>query len=464
LDLLDATVAQEMGQADIRRRIRVIEETLASFNIQARVVEVNQGPTVTQFGVQPAPGITVNRIVARQNDLALALGAYPLRIEAPVPGKTVVGIEVPNTATALVGLRGIIETAAFQKLKARSKLAIALGQDVSGQAVAADLAKMPHLLIAGATGSGKSVCINSIIACLLFHTTPDEVRFIMVDPKMVELTNFNGIPHLVTPVVTEADKVVNVLKHALQEMNRRYHIFRESGARNIETYNRVASSRGRSRLPYMIIIIDELADMMMLAPEEVEKGICRIAQMARATGIHLVIATQRPSVDVITGLIKANIPARISFAVTSQVDSRVILDAIGAEKLLGRGDMLYMAADSSKTTRLQGAFVSDRELEAVVSFWKGQRLPQAQEALEAGTWTEPVEEESEDALLEQAVKLVQESGRVSTSYLQRKLHIGYNRAATLMDLLVDRGIVEVAAEGGRREVRLKQDEAAETDS
>jgi len=470
IEILENSIEAELSQSDIRRRVRVIEETLHSFNIDAKVVEVNQGPAVTQFGVQPAAGVSVNRIVARQNDLALALAASPIRIEAPVPGKAVVGIEVPNAITSLVGLRSVIESHPFQKVSAKSKLAIALGQDVSGQAVAADLGRMPHLLIAGATGSGKSVCINSIVACLLFHCTPEELRFIMVDPKMVELVTFNGIPHLLTPVVTEAEKVLGFLKWLVREMERRYRLFSDAGARNIEGYNKMATARsGREKLPYIVLVIDELADIMMMAPEEVEKTICRLAQMSRATGIHLVIATQRPSVDVVTGLIKANFPARISFAVTSQIDSRVILDTGGAEKLLGRGDMLYMASDSSKMLRLQGTFVSDKELEALVNFWRSAGvvapLP-GPTPLDLSSWNgeeEPLE--GSDELYDQAVAIVRQAGRASVSLLQRKLRIGYNRAARLIDLMEEDGIVSGPMEGGRsREVYDRSDETIELGS
>ena len=477
LELLEASLEQELSQSDIRRRVKLIEDTLASFNIGARVVEVNQGPTVTQFGVQPSPGITVNRIVARANDLALSLAAAPIRIEAPVPGKSVVGIEVPNAVTALVGLRGVIETAPFQRVKIKSRLAIALGQDVSGTPVCADLAKMPHLLIAGATGSGKTVCLNSIIACFLFNATPDEVKLLMVDPKMVELVGFNGIPHLIAPVVTDVSKVVHVLKWSTREMERRYKLFAASGARNIDGYNRLpALRRNGEPLPFIVVIIDELADVMMMAPEETERLICRLAQMARATGIHLLIATQRPSVDVITGLIKANFPARISFAVTSQIDSRVVLDMAGAEKLLGRGDMLYMAPDSSKTVRLQGTWVSDQELEQVVGYWKEQAAGMAPgiAEIDAGgdilsarqtnapasqglaPWTEESEGEDADELLQQAVETVRDAGRASASLLQRKLRIGYARAARLIDLMEEQGIIGGPAEGGRAREVLSQ--------
>jgi S-DNA-T family DNA segregation ATPase FtsK/SpoIIIE len=485
LELLEATIEQELSQSDIRRRVKLIEDTLASFNVAARVVEVNQGPAVTQFGVQPAPGITVNRIVARANDLALSLAAAPIRIEAPVPGKSVVGIEVPNAITALVGLRGVIETPPFQRVRVKSRLAIALGQDVSGNPVCADLAKMPHLLIAGATGSGKTVCLNSIIACFLFNATPDEVKLLMVDPKMVELVGFNGIPHLIAPVVTDVSKVVNVLKWSTREMERRYKLFAATGARNIDGYNRLPASRREGEpLPFIVVIIDELADVMMMAPEETERLICRLAQMARATGIHLLIATQRPSVDVITGLIKANFPARISFAVTSQIDSRVVLDMVGAEKLLGRGDMLYMAPDSSKTVRLQGTWVSDQELEQLVGYWKEQSAGQEPAAAEIDAggdvlparatntpanqglapWTDESEGEDADELLPQAVDAVRDAGRASASLLQRKLRIGYSRAARLIDLMEEQGIIGGPAEGGRAREVLSQIELEENAS
>jgi len=413
--------------------------------------------------VQPAPGVPVSRIVARQNDLALALASSPIRIEAPVPGRNVVGIEVPNSSIALVGLRSVIETTAFQKLHAKSKLAIALGQDVSGGPVVADLGKMPHLLIAGATGSGKSVCINALIACMLLHNTPDDMKLIMVDPKMVELVAFNGIPHLISPVITEVDKVINVLKWTAREMERRYKIFSASGARHIDAYNKTVTPKsGREYLPYILVIIDELADIMMLSPDEVERLLCRLAQMSRATGIHLVIATQRPSVDVITGLIKANFPARISFAVTSQVDSRVVLDMPGAEKLLGRGDMLYMASDSSSPVRLQGVFVSDQEIEALVTFWKSQS-PVAPPAADittpaAAPWQEPEADSAEDPLLEEAKRVVQQAGHASVSLLQRRLRIGYARAARLIDIMEAQGWVGGPVDGGRtRDVLLEED-------
>jgi S-DNA-T family DNA segregation ATPase FtsK/SpoIIIE len=430
-------------------------------------VEVNQGPTVTQFGVEPGyverrdrsgrikrSKIKVSKISSLANDLALALAASPIRIEAPVPGRHIVGIEVPNSEPSLVALRGAMESEAFRQLD--SKLKIALGQDVSGHAVMADLAIMPHLLIAGATGSGKSVCINSIVACLLCNNTPDTLRVLMVDPKMVELTNYNGIPHLIRPVVVELEEVVKVLNWTTREMDRRYRLFADSGSRNIENHNEGLVARGKGALPYIVVVIDELADLMMVSPDEVERSICRIAQMARATGIHLVIATQRPSVDVVTGLIKANFPARISFAVTSQVDSRVILDMGGAERLLGQGDMLYMASDSSKLVRLQGCFVSDRELNRLVHYWKGIRVPQElrpEDVVQQPLWADFIAKEQEaaqsDDLLDRAIEVVRKHNRASISLLQRRLRIGYSRAARLIDIMEEQDIIG-PEEGGSR--------------
>lgn len=478
-EIFEISTEREISQTEIRTRVRIIEDTLASFGVPARVVEVNQGPAVTQFGVEPGfveqklssgkvkrSKVKVSKISALANDLALALAASPVRIEAPVPGRGIVGIEVPNMETSLVTLRSVMETEAFQNIK--SNLALALGQDVSGQPAVADLAAMPHLLIAGATGSGKSVCINAIVACLLCRNTPDDLRLIMIDPKMVELSGYNGIPHLYDRVVVELERVVEVLKWTTQEMDRRYRLFSKAGARNLESYNASAPARGESVLPTIVVIIDELADLMMIAPEEVERHICRIAQMARATGIHLVIATQRPSVDVITGLIKANFPARISFAVSSQVDSRVILDTAGAERLLGRGDMLFMRPDSSKLARLQGCFVSDAEINRLVRYWKrartlGQPEPlrddEAHEPLQQPLWPDLIAQEKsaagEDPLLNQAIEIVRQHERASTSLLQRKLRVGYTRAARLIDMLEERNIVGPDPGGGRsREVLI----------
>jgi S-DNA-T family DNA segregation ATPase FtsK/SpoIIIE len=473
-EILEASPEQELSQSEIRERVRIIEDTLSSFGVPAKVVEVNQGPTVTQFGVEPGyierrdtngrvkrAKIKVSKIASLANDLALALAASPIRIEAPVPGRSVVGIEVPNSEIALVALRTVLESDNFRAIK--GPLPIALGQDVAGNPIVTDLATMPHLLIAGATGSGKSVCVNSIIASLLCTRTPGEVQFIMIDPKMVELTTYNGIPHLRAPVVIELERVVGVLHWATREMDDRYRLFNRARARNIEIYNQMLLAKGEKPLPYVVVVIDELADLMMIAPDEVERAICRIAQMARATGIHLVIATQRPSVDVVTGLIKANFPARISFAVTSQVDSRVIIDTPGADKLLGRGDMLFMAPDSSKLVRLQGCFVSDKELAALVRYWKGVRttpepiVPQA--VVQQQMWEEIEATETqaaqEDELLSKAIDIVQEHQRASISMLQRRLRIGYSRAARLIDTMERQGIIGPDPGGSRsREVLL----------
>ncbi|MBI5303423.1 MAG: DNA translocase FtsK 4TM domain-containing protein [Chloroflexi bacterium] len=466
--MLEESIESDMNQHEIRERVHRIEETLQHFGVPAKVIEVNQGPTITQFGVEPGfveqkgvdgkvhrVKVKVSRISALQHDLELALAAAPIRIEAPVPGRSVVGIEVPNSQIARVSLRGVMESDVFKNLEKKTKLRIALGQDVAGQPVCANLESMPHLLIAGATGSGKSVCVNAVIAGLLCTTTPADVRFVMVDPKRVELVNFNGIPHLLLPVVVEMDQAVAALENTVKEMDRRFKLFQSRGARNIEIYNQIVEGKpDEEKLPFLIVIVDELADLMMVAPDQVEHTITRLAQMARATGIHLILATQRPSVDVVTGLIKANFPSRISFAVTSQIDSRVVLDTPGAEKLLGRGDMLYMASDSSKLVRLQGCFVSDRELEKLVSFWKDFTPPPLptsptttpSEGYEQVTlWGEvapkPKTPSGDDDLLPQAMDVLQQNNRASISLLQRKLRIGYSRAARLMELLEEKGFV-----------------------
>jgi S-DNA-T family DNA segregation ATPase FtsK/SpoIIIE len=480
-DILEEGAEQELSQAEIRAKVRIIEETLKNFGVPAKVVEVNQGPTITQFGLEPGflerktrggkvrrVKVKVNRISALANDLSLALAASPIRIEAPVPGRSLVGIEVPNVSVSLVSLASVMESDGFRNID--SKLRLALGQDVAGQAISADLALMPHLLIAGATGSGKSVCINSITTCLLLNNTPEDMRLIMVDPKMVELTLFNGIPHLLVPVVVEIERVVATLKWLTQEMDRRYRMFSNAGARHIEMFNEMRISRGEAKLPYIVVLIDELADLMMVAPDEAERYICRIAQLARATGIHLVIATQRPSVDVVTGLIKANFPARISFAVTSQVDSRVVLDTMGAEKLLGRGDMLYMASDSSKLLRLQGCFVSDVELQRLVDYWRGFRtsppLPPGASLVQQPLWEEArareMEAASKDDLLGEAIAIVREQQRASTTLLQRRLRIGYSRAARLLDAMEEMGIIgpPEGATRGRRVLAADQERSA----
>jgi len=442
LDLLEEGSAARSGKDEVLRNTRVIEETLAHFNIQAKVIEVSVGPVVTRYELRPAAGVKLSRIESLDSDLALALAARTLRIEAPVPGKSVVGIEVPNLAIGMVTLRDVAETAMFKD--ASSKLTVALGRDVSGSPIVADLARLPHLLIAGQTGSGKSVSINSVICSLLLTATPDDVRLILADPKRVELAGFNHIPHLVVPVVTDHAKILNALYWAVGEMDRRYRLFARATARNIEAYN--ASRIGPDRVPYIVLIIDELADLMMSAPIQVEKAITRLAQLARATGIHLVVATQRPSVDVITGLIKANIPARIAFATASAIDSRTILDMSGAEKLLGRGDMLVLPPDVPKPIRAQGVFVSDREIEAVTRHWRIQRDPRYKlEILEdqdrARQREDGGDSDIEDDRYEEAVEIVRRAGQASVSMLQRKMTVGFARAGRLIDLMEQEGVI-----------------------
>ena len=527
-DLLESGTDTDLNNYAIREQVEIIEHTLDSFGAPATVVEINQGPTIVQFGVEPnyivarsgkRTKVKVGKVAGLADDLALALAAKSIRIQAPVPGKGYIGIEVPTPAKALVSLRDVMETAEFQKIK--SPLRIGLGQNVAGQPIAADLASMPHVLIAGTTGSGKSVCVNGIIACLLLQNTPDQLKLVMVDPKRVELTGYNGIPHLAAPVVVEIDRVVGVLQWAQREMDKRYQQFAEVGARNLIDYNKkIAKKEDVAALPYIVIIIDELADLMMLAPEETERAITRLAQMARATGIHMVIATQRPSVDVVTGLIKANFPARVAFAVASSTDSRVVLDTTGAERLLGQGDMLFQSPDAASPVRLQGCFVSPEELDKLINYWQTARRfnlvpastavtrpetlqppqpappterpsakpsvpkkkheplltaptpiaepvetvieenvvnvveetavtsptpePPAQQPL----WEEMqkvIEEqqaaEPEDDLLPEAIALVRQLKKASTSLLQRRFRIGYTRAARLMDYMEDQGII-----------------------
>ena len=446
-------------------RARVIEETLASFSAPAHVVEIHRGPTFTQYGVEPdfvetragKTRVRVNKIVSLADDLALALAAPSIRIQAPVPGRRYIGIEVPNTEAELVSLKEGMESKAFSGMNAFLKFV--LGKDVAGKPAAVDLAKMPHLLIAGTTGSGKSVCINSILCSLLMHRTPNELRLVMVDPKRVELTGYNGIPHLLTPVVVDHEKVVGTLQWMSREMDSRYKKFAEVGARNIDDYN----ARHADKLPYVVVVIDELADLMMLAPEETERNLNRLAQLARATGIHVIIATQRPSVDVITGMIKANFPARISFSVASGMDSRVVLDQVGAERLIGRGDMLFQAPDAPSPKRLQGVFVANDEIQRIVQFWKnqvqqiiakdpamGDRLPQ--KVFPSATLTQtPLFDEApdigEDEYLNKAIDIVRQEERASISLLQRKLRIGYTRAARLVDRLEELEIIGKAEQG-----------------
>jgi len=470
-DVLDpATPAAIQSHYD-KDRARIIEETLASFGAPAHIVEIHRGPAVTQFGVEPdfienragRTRVRVAKIVALEHDLALSLAAPSIRIQAPVPGKGYVGIEVPNSELTLVSLRELVETDAFRKVK--SSLRFALGKDVAGKPVCADLAAMPHLLIAGTTNSGKSVLVNAILSSLLLNNTPAELRLLLVDPKRVELTGYNSIPHLLAPVVVDAEKVTGALQWVLREMDQRYKKFAGAGARNITDYNR----QGNEKIPYLVIVIDELADLMMLAPDETEHNLTRLAQLARATGIHLIVSTQRPSVDVLTGLIKANFPARIAFMVASNTDSRVILDQPGADRLLGRGDMLYQAPDAPSPVRLQGVFVSDPEIQRLVDAWRvialnrsaqGAEMPEnhAVEMIPAGV---PLKQgalfgESDpggDPLLKDAVEIVRRERKASISMLQRKMRVGYTRAARLVDTLEEQGIIGPQQQGSQvREV------------
>ncbi len=488
--LLDDFSESEVDDNEKRTKARVIEDTLASFKIEAQVRNMKVGPAVTQYLLQPAIGIKVSRITGLERDLALALAAPSVRIEAPVPGTSYVGIEVPNSAISSVSMKEVIDTDAFAQHK--GKLKLALGRDLSGAPVITDLTKAPHLLIAGATGAGKSAAINSIVCTLLIHYTPDDLKFIMVDPKMVEMVMYNHIPHLLAPVVTELERVVSLLKWAVREMERRYKLLAQKGYRNIESFNLAArkGTAGSDPLPYIVIIIDELADLMLMAPDEVETLICRLAQMARAIGIHLILATQRPSVDVVTGLIKANFPTRMAFAVTSQTDSRVILDQNGAEQLLGKGDMLYLASDASKPIRVQGTFVSDKEIEGIARFWRAAQKPTSEQSGPKPLPLKPIQRDTQpgdgaaaeeheqptvtvsalpdahtghltdseqDELLPKAIQLVRQHERASASLLQRRLRIGYSKAAQLIELLEQQGVVG-PAEGSRSREVLSEDD------
>ncbi|MCO5207925.1 MAG: DNA translocase FtsK [Anaerolineae bacterium] len=504
-DMLVVGSDPEMNNDVIREQARIIEHTLASFGAPGKIVDTNFGPTVTQFGVEPMylesrsgkrMKVKVSKIAGLADDLALALAAKSVRIQAPVPGKGYIGIEVPNPDKVLVSLRDVMESPEY--LSINSPLRIGLGQDVAGRPIAADLTKMPHLLIAGATGSGKSICVNSIIACLLLQNTPDDLRLVMVDPKRVELTGYNGVPHLAAPVVVDMERVPGVLSWSMKEMDKRYDLFAKVGTRNIGGYNRKALKEGKQKLPYIVVIVDELADLMMTAPEQTEKAVARLAQMARATGIHLILSTQRPSVDVVTGLIKANFPARIAFAVASATDSRVVLDSTGAERLLGQGDMLFQMPDKPAPARMQGCFVSDEELNKLINYWKtARRFHRVTEAAaqprseltsvtpngdaaqdepisaETSSLPEPtpiasstvpatpppstvqqplledlIRQEQEaanadpvDELMPEVIDFIRQSQKASTSMLQRRFRIGYTRSARIMDALEDQGII-----------------------
>jgi S-DNA-T family DNA segregation ATPase FtsK/SpoIIIE len=439
---------------EISDNARILEETLENFGVSARIINTSQGPTVTRYELEPAPGVKVSRIVNLSDDISLKLAAPGIRIEAPIPGKAAIGIEVPNKEVSMVPLRDVLDSNEFQT--ASSRLMVGLGKDIAGKPILADLSKMPHLLVAGATGSGKSVCINTIITSILCKATPEEIKLVLIDPKVVELSNYNGIPHLLTPVVTDAKKAASALRWAVQEMERRYNCFAATGVRDITRYNEVSGER----LPLILIIIDELADLMMIAPVDVEDAICRLAQMARAAGLHLILATQRPSVDVITGTIKANVPSRISFAVSSQIDSRTILDMAGAEKLLGKGDMLFYPVGAAKPLRVQGAFIGDSEVEELVSYINKQAEPEYVEGVtnceEAAERQE--DDKFEDELLEDAVRMVLETGQASVSMLQRKFRVGYTRAARLIDTMEEMKIVGPNIGSKAREILMTSDQ------
>ncbi|KGN02845.1 cell division protein FtsK [Clostridium novyi A str. 4570] len=419
-----------------------LEDTLNSFGVNAKVIQVTKGPSVTRFELQPSAGVKVSKITHLSDDIALNLAASSVRIEAPIPGKSAIGIEVPNKIVSPVYLREVIESSEFVNFD--KNIAFAIGKDISGNCVVADLSKMPHLLIAGATGSGKSVCINTLIISLIYKYSPEDVKLLLVDPKVVELNIYNNIPHLLIPVVTNPKKAAGALNWAVTEMSRRYNLFAENNVRNIEGYNELVNKgRAENKLPWIVIVIDELADLMMVSPGEVEEYIARLAQMARAAGMHLVIATQRPSVDVITGVIKANIPSRISFAVSSQIDSRTIIDSAGAEKLLGKGDMLFYPVGESKPVRVQGAFISETEVENIVTFIKDKKGPANYEQNIINEINTKVEKQDSDSdeLMDEAIKIALENGQISTSLLQRRLKIGYNRAARIIDDMEDKGII-----------------------
>ena len=453
LKLLKSAAREKASYQD---KSELLEETLSSFGVEVSVTGVSHGPSITRYKVQPRSGVKVSKIVNLADDIALALAAPDVRIEAPIPGKGAIGIEVPHQAEQMVRLRDILASKKFQKED--GKLLLALGKAIEGRAMVADLSAMPHLLVAGATGSGKSVCLNSFIISLLFNSTPEEIKLILIDPKKVELSHYKGLPHLFTPVVTDPKKASNVLKLVVEEMEKRYDKFQESGTRGINGYNRLASPE--DKLPYLVVIIDELSDLMMVAASEVEDSICRLAQMSRAAGIHLIIATQRPSVDVITGLIKANIPSRISFAVSSQTDSRTILDMGGAEKLLGNGDMLYAPVNKQKPIRIQGSFISDEEINYAVRYIKQQVEPDYEVELDDIKEVNIQLDKEKDELYEKAVRLVVEY-RASISMLQRKLHIGHSRAARMIDMMEEEGIVGPHAGSKPREVLISEQELPE---
>ena len=478
--LMRAPKSTENAAEEINRGALLLEDTLMSFGISSKVINVSRGPAITRYELQPAPGVKISRIVNLSNDIAMSMAAQGVRIEAPIPGKAAIGVEVPNSVISIVKLRDVLESPEF--IKNEAALSFCLGKDIAGKNIITDLAKMPHLLIAGATGSGKSVCINTLVVSILYKSTPEQVRVLMIDPKVVELNVYNGIPHLLIPVVTEPKKAAGALNWAVQEMLRRYQLFAEKGTRDLHRYNElVADDPETEKLPQIVIIVDELADLMMAAPNEVEDSICRLAQMARAAGMHLVIATQRPSVDVITGVIKANIPSRIAFAVSSQVDSRTILDMGGAEKLLGRGDMLFNPSGANKPIRIQGAYVTETEVEDVVDFIKQQEHDASYDddvIKNVNTYELPVKkgrggssssdedggedeysERNYDALLKDAAEVVYETGQASISMVQRRMRVGYARAARLVDEMEELGIVSPSVGSKPRDIMKSRNEA-----
>ena len=447
---------------DLIENANKLEETLSNFGVEAKVVQVTKGPSVTRFELQPSPGVKVSKIVNLQDDIALGLAANGVRMEAPIPGKAAIGIEVPNKKQSPVFLREVLDSKEFTNTN--KNLAFALGKDITGKCIVGDLSKMPHMLIAGATGSGKSVCINSLIISLLYKYSPEQVKLLMVDPKVVELSVYNGIPHLLIPVVTDPKKAAGALNWAVNEMNKRYNLFSQMKVKNIESYNKLFDKGEiQEKLPYIVVIVDELADLMMACPNDVEDYICRLAQMARAAGMHLIIATQRPSVDVITGVIKANIPSRVSFAVSSGTDSRTILDQVGAEKLLGRGDMLYYPIGENKPVRVQGAFISEEEVENVVEFIKqsDEDIDYSEDILNHinnEVTNEAVITNEGDELLEEAIKIVVEYQQASTSFIQRKLRVGFNRASRIMDELEERGVISEKDGSKPRQVLIEKED------
>lgn len=460
LDILAKGKGSQSNGEEVAQNAMMLENVLSNFGITAKVVNATQGPTVTRYEIEPAPGVKVSRIVNLTDDIALNLAAQHIRMEAPIPGKSAIGIEVPNKTTEAVHLRDVLDCSDFKD--ARGGIPVGLGKDIAGKPVITDLAKMPHLLVAGTTGSGKSVCVNTLISSILFSRKPEEVKLLLIDPKMVELSIYNGIPHLMAPVVTDMKKAAAVLRWAVREMEARYKAFASSGKRDIKSYN---EAHPKAAMPLIVLIIDELADLMMTAPDDIEESISRLAQMARAAGIHMVLATQRPSVNVITGSIKANVPSRISFAVGSQIDSRTILDMAGAEKLLGKGDMLFAPIGANKPIRVQGAFISDDEVEHLVEFVKAQREPEYDDTVTQEAEKETEKESSEendiyrDELLERAVNLVMESGQASVSMLQRRFRIGYTRAARLVDTMEDLKIVGPSMGSKAREILMSPEQA-----